>query len=196
MEYPKYAKIDGKKYKINTDFRVAIECNEIAQNKGIGEYEKALAIIYKLFGDEGLEDFKNHEKLIEIAYKYLCCGKTPEPGRESQEPDMDYIEDEGYIRSSFQFDYKYDPYEMEYCHWYKFFNDLNNLSNNDIGTCCILNRVRNIRNYDLKKIKDPKERNKMQKAKEMVQLKRYKKEAQLTKEQMESMEKLNEILGI
>ena len=36
----------------------------------------------------------------------------------------------------------------------------------------------------------------MQKAKEMFALKKYKKENHLTKEQIESMEKLNKILGI
>ena len=36
----------------------------------------------------------------------------------------------------------------------------------------------------------------MRKAKEMVALKQYKKENNLTKEQEESMERLNQILGI
>ena len=190
MKYPEYAKIGEKKYKINTDFRIAIQCNEIALDKSINDFERSLAIIYKLFGDEGLNDFENHEKLQEIAIKYLSCGKDLPSNNE--EPDMDYIEDEGYIRSSFQFDYKYDPYEQKYCHWWKFFNDLNNLSAGDNG--CVLNRVRNIRNYDLKTINDAKEREKMRKAKEVLALKKNEKE--LTKEQIESMERLNQIIGI
>ena len=56
MNNPEYAKIGDKKYKINTDFRTAIECNEIATNNNIGEYEKSLAVIYKLFGEDGLND--------------------------------------------------------------------------------------------------------------------------------------------
>jgi hypothetical protein len=195
MEYPQYAKVNGKKYKINTDFRVAIECNEIALDKSINDFERSLAIIYKLFGEEGLNDFDNHEKLQEIALKYLSCGKEI-TCNSNDDPDMDYIEDEGYIRSSFQYDYKYDPYEQEYCHWWKFYNDLCNLSNSEFGSCCILSRIRNIRNYDLKTIQDNKEREKMRKAKESVALKRNKKEITLTKEQQESMDKLNQILGI
>lgn len=196
MTYPEYAKVKGKTYKINTDFRVAIECNEISLNKDINDYERMLAIIYKLFGDEGLDDFENHEELLKIACKYLSCGKDIAETNSSLEPDMDYIEDEGYIRSSFVFDYKYDPYELEHCHWYKFFNDLCNLSNNDLGTCCVLNRVRNLRNLDLSKIKDAKEREKMRKAKESVALKSTKRENNLTKEQEESMERLNKLLGM
>lgn len=194
MIYPQSAKVGDKVYKINTDFRVAIECNEIAMDKSINDFERSLAIIYKLFGEEGLNDFENHEKLQEIALKYLSCGK--ELQKNDEEPDMDYVEDEGYIRSSFQFDYKYDPYEEKYCHWYKYYNDLCNLSNNEFGTCCILNRVRNLRNYDLKNVADLKEREKIRKAQQTVALKKYKKEENLTKEQQESMEKLNQILGI
>ena len=65
MDYPKYVKIGEKKYKINTDFRVAIECQEIALDDSIGDFERALAIIYKLFGDDGLDDSNNYEKLLE-----------------------------------------------------------------------------------------------------------------------------------
>jgi hypothetical protein len=46
---PEYVKIGDKQYKINTDYRVALECNKIALDLSIGEYEKALAVIFKLF---------------------------------------------------------------------------------------------------------------------------------------------------
>ena len=196
MKYPTKAKIGDKEYKINTDFRIAIECNEIALDTSINDFERALAIIYKLYGDEGLKDFENHDRLLEIGLKYLSCGKEPTLSSSNEEPDMDYIEDEGYIRSSFQYDYQYDPYELNHCHWYKFFNDLNNLINNEFGSCCILNRIRNIRNCDLSKITDAKEKERIRKAKEQVALKKFKKENNLTKEQEESMNELNKILGI
>ena len=194
MKYPEYAKVGDKKYKINTDFRVALECSKISQDATIGNTERTLAIIYKLFGNEGLDARDDYEALKDITIKYLNCGK--EPPKDNNKPDMDYEEDEGYIRSSFQYDYKYDPYEQEYCHWFKFFNDLNNLSNSEMGDCCVLNRVRNLRNYDLKKIKDPKEREKIRKAKESVELKKYKREVKLTQQQIESMERLNKIVGL
>ena len=80
MDYPEYVKIGEKKYKINTDFRVAIDCQEIALDETIGDYERALAIIYKLFGDNGLEYFNNHQQLLEFAKRYLSCGKEMEGG--------------------------------------------------------------------------------------------------------------------
>ena len=60
-KYPEYAEVNGKRYKINTDFRVAIECNRIAQDNTIGDYERALAIIYTLFGEDGINAYKDYE---------------------------------------------------------------------------------------------------------------------------------------
>jgi len=51
LNNPKYVKVDGELYEINTDFRVALECENISRDKKIGDYERGLAIIYKLFGD-------------------------------------------------------------------------------------------------------------------------------------------------
>jgi len=192
MDYPKYVEIDGVKYKINTDFRIAIECNRIAEDNTIGDFERCLAIIYTLYGENGLINFNHYEKLLELAQKYLCCGK--ELKSTNDKPDMDFIKDAGYIASSFQYDYKYNPYEMEYCHWYKFFNDLNNLSNNELGNCCILSNVRNLRNFDLSKIKDEKQKQKIKKAQDSVALNKTK--IMPTEKQRESAMKFYKALNL
>ena len=194
LNNPEFAKIGDKKYKINTDFRIAIECNEIAQDDTIKDTERALAIIYKLYGDEGLDNPQDYEKLLEIAIKFLTLGKnTGSDNSSNDEIDMDFVEDMDYIEASFMSDYKIDLSETK-MHWYKFYNLLEGLSNSDIGNCCVLNRIRNLRNFDVSKIKDSKEREKMARAKEMVSLNK-KHEVHLTKEQEESMEQLNKIIG-
>lgn len=195
MNNPEFVKIGEKKYKINTDFRVALECERIARDESIEEHERALAIIYKLFGDDGLENFQDWNELLKLGQKYLLCGQKINIDKNEQ-PDMDFEEDKHYIRSSFIQDYHYNPYELKYLHFWDFYYDLCNLSNSEFGNCCILNRIRNLRNYDLHEIKDRKEREKIEKAKKSVELKRYKKENNLTKEQEESMLRLNEILGM
>lgn len=192
MNYPEYAKVNNRKYKIRTDFRIALKCNNIANDDSVGQTERALAIIYTLFED-GLEHQEDYEKLLEIAKKFLGCGK--EVVENNDEPDMDYNEDMDYIEASFMSDYQIDLTSVK-MHWWKFNKLINGLSNSEMGNCCVLNRIRNLRNFDTKEIKDEKERRKIEKAKQQVALKRYKKENNLTKEQEESMKKLNEILGI
>ncbi len=190
MNYPEYVKIGEKKYKINTDFRVAIECNSIATDVEISDYERALGIIYKLFGEDGLSDFDNHEKLLELAKKYLSCGKEIQE-QITEEPDMDFVQDMDYIKASFRSDYSINLDE-EKMHWWEFCNLLNGLSNSEMGNCCILNRIRNLRNLDLKDIKDPKEREKLLKAKEQVSLKKRRHKKQFTEKQIENMKKFYE----
>ena len=194
MNNPEYVKIGNKKYKINTDFRVAIECNNMAQDDSIGDTERALAIIYKLFGDEGLDNSQDWEKLLELAIKYLTLNKDTSSVDNNTEIDMDFNEDMDYIEASFMSDYRIDL-ATEKMHFWKFYTLLEGLSNSELGNCCVLNRVRNLRTFDLSQIKDNKERERLAKAKEMVILKNNKHEVELTKEQEESMNKLNEIIG-
>lgn len=170
MEYPKFAKVNDKKYKINTSFRIAIECDNIARDDTIGDYERALAIIYKLYSEEGLNNPNDYEKLLEIAKKYLSCGDKLEDSS-NKEPDMDFNQDMGYIETSFLSDFGIDL-EKQDLHWWKFMEHMNGLSNSEMGNCCILNRIRNLRNYDTSKIKDEKTKREIEEQKRKVALKK------------------------
>ena len=192
--YPEYVKVEDKKYKINTDFRIAIECQDIATDETIGDYERALAIIYKLFGDDGINVPQHYEKLLELAVKYLSCGKEVND-KSNEEPDMDFTQDMDYIEASFMSDYGMDLTSIE-MHWWKFYNLINGLSNSEMGNCCVLNRVRNLRTYDIKDIKDPKELEKIKKAKEQVALKKKVVKKQLTTKQQENIDNFYKMTGI
>lgn len=184
MRYPEYAEIDNKRYKINTDFRIAIECNRIAEDENIGDYERVLAIIYTLFGDDGINTPEHYEKLLEIAKTYLSCGKELET-KHHEEPDMDYIQDMDYIEASFMSDYHIDLSNEE-MHWYKFTNLMNGLSNSELGNSCILNRIRNIRTMNLSDIKDKKERDRLAKLKKEFALKKNKSKKKTTEKEKQS----------
>lgn len=190
--YPEYVSIKGKQYKINTDFRIAIECSKVAEDGTIGDLERSLAVIYLLFGNEGIDNPQDYELLLKSAKKYLSCGKEVEV-KDNKKPNMDFVKDYDYIEASFMSDYHIDLSNKE-MHWWKFFNLLEGLSNSDMGNCCILNRIRNFRDFDISQIKDPKERQKAKEAQDMIAL--DKKEIHLTAEQEASMERLNKILGI
>lgn len=197
--YPEYAEINDKKYKINTDFRVAIECQNIATDESISDYERALAIICVLYEekaiDDSLKDFNICNKLLEIAMKYLSCGKEIEPSKNNEEPDMDFKQDMDYIEASFMSDYNIDLTNIT-MHWWKFYNLINGLSNSEMGNCCVLNRVRNLRNYDTKEIKDPKERKKIEEAKKQVALKKEHKKREFSEKEQQNMEEFYKSIGL
>lgn len=194
MDYPEFVEIDNKRYKINTDFRVAIECQDISTNEEIGDFERAMAIIYKLFGDKGLEAKQHYEQLLKLAIKFLSCNKEVD-NKTNEEPDMDFIQDMDYIEASFMSDYNIDLSNKE-MHWWKFYKLINGLSNSEMGNCCILNRVRNLRNFDTKDIKDPKELEKIRKAKKEVELKKKTFKRKITNEQQQNIDKFYKMTGI
>ena len=193
MNYPTKVKIENEEYPINTDFRIAIECDQIARDLSISDFERALAIIYKLYGEKGLNAKNHYEKLLELAQKYLSCGKEVTDSTKVEEPDMDFVQDMDYIEASFMSDYNIDLSNTQ-MHWWKFFNLICGLSNSELGNCCVLNRIRNLRNYDTAQIKDAKERQKIEEAKRQVALKKKKKP--LSKEQEESRDRFNKLAGI
>lgn len=199
MNKPEFVKVDDELYKINTDFRVAIECHKIALNKKIGDVERSMAVIYKLFGEKGL-DCARMDKLLELGLKYISILNDFENASKDDLESrfqMDISKCKGLISSSFKFDYGYDPYELPYLHWYDFYNDLSNLSTSEFGNCCILNRIISILNQESKKIKDSKERQKLQDAQKMLRAKYCVSNGkEMTKEQEESAEKFYELLGL
>lgn len=162
--YPRFAKVGEKKYKINTDYRVALECNRVAKTD-VSEEERGLAIIYLLYGEEGLENSQDWNELLSIALKYLNCGKEKTEDIEEQEIDMDLEQDWEYIRTSFFYDYNVKLKQDTYMHWWEFYNLLCGLSDK-----CILNRIRFIRNFDVEQISDSREREKWIRQKEQVAL--------------------------
>lgn len=178
--YPTHAEINGDIYPINTDYRVAKECYEIINDDTISDQERALAVIYKLFGFVPLE---NGEAFLDKASLFLTCGQKQ--GNKSDEPpDFDVNEDEGFIEASFKSCYGVDLDEVN-MHWWKF-NDLVQ----GLDKHCILSRVREIRNYDLNEIKDPIQRSKMAEAQERLKL-----PERISTEEQEKIDEFDALFG-
>lgn len=159
--YPELAEIDGKEYKINTDFRVGIQCFIAIDDDEIDDFSRALAVIGLLFKD--YESIQNYNEALKIAKKYLTCENKYQ--RKETKIDMDFIHDEAYIKASFLSDYKIDLNKLEYMHWYQFCELISGLTDNSI-----LSKVRDLRNLDLSEYKDKKQKAKLMEAKASVAL--------------------------
>ena len=181
MTYPEYAEVAEKRYKINTDFRVALRCFEVIEDASICDEERALAVIYLLFGEVPSEHF---EDFLRIAGDYLRCGEKEEPTAPS-EKDMDFTADEKYIAASFMSDYQIDLSRAD-MHFWQYIHLIQGFTERSV-----MSRVREIRNYDLEEIKDPKTRAKMVKAKEAVAL--PEKFSKAEQEAIDEFEKLFEV---
>ena len=161
---PEYALINGKKVKINTDFRFALKCQEIAVDDELNDYERALAIIYTLFGEEALQDDDHLEEYLEKSLKFLQCGAETNSIDEVGEVTFDFEQDWGLVKASFMSDYKKDL-DKEQIHWWTFYDLLGGLTDQTI-----LSRVRQVREEPLSG-KKGKELDRWIKAKKAVELK-------------------------
>ncbi len=157
-DYPQFITIDGIDYELNTDFRYALACFSCINDIELSDYERAYGVIGILFK----EIPENEIEALSMAVKFLRCGK--EEQNSYRKPDMDFGFDMHYIRSSYRSDYSIDLNNVS-MHWFEFCELLQGLTDNSI-----LNRVRDIRNYDLSTIKDPKVRQKIIQAKQEVAL--------------------------
>ena len=160
MRYPEYAEVKGIKYKINTDYRVALRCFEVIDDNSISDQERALAVVFLLFGEVPMEDMG---EFLRIAGNYLRCGEK-ESAQSSGEKDMDFNADEKYITASFMSDYRIDLSSVD-MHFWQYIQLIQGFTEN-----AIMSRVRDIRNYDMSELKDPKARAKMAQAKASVAL--------------------------
>ena len=159
--YPEYAEINGKEYKIDTSYKTALKCFEVIDDATITDIERAWAVCYLLF------DFipkKELDLFLEKAMLYLQCGESLEE-QKSKKKDMDFIQDQKYINSSFMSDYHIDLSKTD-LHFWQYIELIQGLTEDSS-----LNRVRNIRNYDLSEIKDEKTKNKIMEAQKELALK-------------------------
>lgn len=161
--YPHYANIDGKKVKINTDYRVALACIEAINDDEITDVERAFAVTSLLFGAE--TEIIDMAEALKKANYFLSCGKKD--STETNEIVMDFIQDEEYIRTSLRTDYNINLNEIEYLHWWEYCELIHGLTDK-----CILSKIINIRQIDESEYRDAKTINKIRKAKKAVELKK------------------------
>lgn len=182
MKYPTKARINGIEYPLKTDYSTGIRCMAVCSDIDISDTERALAIIYLLFGF--LPDLNECEPFLKTAVEFLQCGKKIEKGAKNA-TDFDYEFDEDYIIASFESDYHINLELEPDMHWWRYCQLLNGLTEH-----CILNRVREIRNYDLNDCADAKYRRKMEDAKKAVAL-----PVRRTKEEQRAIEKFEALFN-
>lgn len=159
---PTQATINGRTVPIRTDYRYALRAFDVIADKGISDEERALAVIYVVFGRLP-DDGEPMEPWLEKARVFLQCGETTDQQRD-RPADLSFTHDAGLIAASFASDYGIDLHATQ-MHWWRFVELIGGLTETSV-----LSRVREIRNINLGDIKDAKTRMAYAKAKQAVAL--------------------------
>ena len=174
---------NGHIYDINTDYRIALACFKAINDTEINDIERFYVIETMLLGDNVLEEDEQilHDKIA----KYLRCGKDENISED--ERDFDYLQDEEVARTSIRQCYHINLNEISYMHWYEYNELISGLTSESL-----LNKIRNLRSYDLSEVTDEKRKQKIIEAQNRVALK----ETHIkTEEEKEIDEFWNKIIG-
>ena len=116
--------IDGVKYKINTDYRVALKIMLAYEDPELTIREKqmiTLELLYKQIPE-------NKISALTEAIKFLDCGETSDGGGEAAATRVySFNKDAKYIYSAIKQTHGVDLLDLDYLHWWKFcymFSDL------------------------------------------------------------------------
>ena len=181
--YPTEIEVNGRTYKINTDYRVALACFKAIEDDSINDTERALAIITLLLGKD--VRYKDYEECLNKCAIYLRCGK--EENDDINEADMDYLQDEEIIRTSIRQCY-HENINEKYLHWWEYNELIEGLTEETA-----LSQIRELRSYDLSDETDEKRKKQIQKAKNRVALKKHNVKKEFTEEEIKNMEEFRRL---
>ncbi len=160
MNYPTKIEVNGKIYNLDTDYRTAIACFKAINDNTLSNFKRGYIILTLLIGDFELEDMKI--ALDKCAF-FLRCGKEKNDSRDII--DFDHVKDEVRVRTSIRQCYKINLNTVDYMHWWEYNELIEGLTPESL-----INKVREIRSYDLSEETDEKRKLKILEAKQAVAL--------------------------
>lgn len=126
---PETVNVDGREYKIKTDFREWVAFADVASDCELTAEEK-LTLAYDLYeenaprdlnkGLQALFDFFAAEDLPRTGRQPKKDGNRNEKTKKGKRPIFSYLYDSAYILGSFLQYYGIDLAGIDYMHWYKF----------------------------------------------------------------------------
>lgn len=170
-ELPSSVCIDSKEYPISTNFRTFILFEILLSDKEMSQQEKLHEIVNLIFLDE--KPLRISESVIDAIIDFYKCGKPETRKRKAVKKRMqttknavyDFEWDDAYIYSAFLSVYNIDLNDIDYLHWWKFQALFNGLPSD-----CEFMKIMGYRSVDVSRIKDNKERARIQKLQALYSL--------------------------
>lgn len=117
---PEFITVDGKKYCVNTDFRIWLEFDRTMHLENISVKDRIMMVARLCFDKERCPVYpENVNKTMDGLLSFFLCGKSPQKKGDSKRA-FSFQEDGGYIYSAFLTQYGIDLLSVPYMHWYVF----------------------------------------------------------------------------
>lgn len=163
MKLIEYALIDGERYKINSDFKIALKCDEVLNDRTLNDTERGIKITGLLFG----KDSPYNDEALRKARIFLSGGDDKEGNDEKRV--IDFNQHYNLVYSAFISQYGIDL-NKDNLHYQEFLMLLQGLKGQ------VLNDVVEILTYDLSEVKDHKQKRKIIEAQKQFKIKEPKQE--------------------
>lgn len=177
---PKTLTVDGKPYKIRTDFRIILTILEAFNDADLSEKEKVLVMLELLYEEMP----SNIEQAVEQASWFIDGGKKYEEYNKKQKI-MDWEQDEAIIFSAINKVAGKETRECEYMHWWTFLGYFTEIGEGLFSTVINIRQKRNhgkkLENYEQEFYRNNKQ---------LIDLKE-----KYTSEEQAEIDRLNEILN-
>lgn len=166
---PSKVEINGRMYKIRTNFRTSILFEQLMQDDNIDDFERAIKAIklyfFKPIREEYLEEALNKIFWFYSGGKEELITDNKSNNNSSNERLYDYDYDDDYIYSAFLDQYNIDLQKIKYLHWWEFKAMFKSLNENHK-----ISEIMKYRGINLKDIKDDEEKKFYKKMKEVYKL--------------------------
>ena len=117
---PDFVTVEGRKYGINTDFRIWLEFDKTMQLENVTLRDKIMMVSRLCFDKERCKVLpENPKATMEKLLSFFLCGKKAV--QSGGEKVFCFERDSGYIYSAFLTQYGIDLLSVPYMHWYVFF---------------------------------------------------------------------------
>jgi len=117
---PDFITVEGKKYCVNTDFRIWLEFDKIMHLENIGVKDKIMMVARLCFDKERIKVYpENINETMDGLLSFFLCGKSPQKDG-SEEKAFSFQHDSELIYSAFLTQYGIDLLSVPYMHWYVF----------------------------------------------------------------------------
>lgn len=181
---PTTLEIGGSDYEIRTDFRDCLLIIQAFQDVELSREEAGIVMLEILYPKMPPNEYL--KEAVEKAVWFLNCGSEDERQSVPKRPLYDFEQDEQIIFSAINKVAGKEIRQVDYLHWWTFMGYFNEIGEGTFSTVISI-RTKKRKNQKLEKWEKDFCRNN----KDLVELKR-----KYTREEMEELNKLDELLGI